>query len=103
MFRDGFSKRDKLMQQSNGKTFESFDFRKHYDANYTNGGLRYEQYIPAYRYGVYLAEDPRFSDWDTFEPAARAQWDGLNPGTWDQYKDAIRYAWEQARGAAAGA
>ncbi len=82
------------------RAFENYDFRDHYNANYANSGYRYEQFVPAYRYGYNLAEDSRFQGWDTFEAEVRRQWEMRNPDTWDRFKDAIRYAWEQVRGAA---
>lgn len=82
--------------------FTSFDtdFRSNYDTNYKNSGMTYENYTPVYRYGYNLASDDRYSnaDWNTVENDARTHWEEKNPGTWEQFKDGIHYAWERARG-----
>jgi len=76
------------------------DFRQHFGKNYANSGYTYEQYSPVYRYGYSLANDNRFAgkDWNTFEPDARREWESHNPGTWNEFKDSVRYAWDRARG-----
>ena len=28
---------------------------------------------------------------------ARSRWEERNPGTWDRFKDSVRYAWERAK------
>ena len=30
-------------------------------------------------------------------PEARTKWEQRNPGTWDKFKNAARYAWDRAR------
>ena len=84
--------------------FDSYDadFRKHYQSSYANSGLDYDAYGPVYRYGYNLAGDDRYnaSDWNTVEIDARTRWEERNPGTWDQFKDGIHYAWDRARGRA---
>ena len=75
------------------------DFRKNFQANYAKGGLTYEQYAPTYRYGYSLAssERTRGKDWNAIQSGARQTWEERNPGTWEQFKDSIRYAWEKGR------
>jgi hypothetical protein len=77
------------------------DFRTHYQSNATNTGYTYDQYAPVYRYGYGLANDPMYRDrdWSTIETDARTRWEERNPGTWEQFKDSVRYAWDKARGA----
>jgi uncharacterized protein YcfJ len=77
------------------------DFRTHYQTNATNAGYTYDQYAPVYRYGYGLANDPMYRDrdWSTIEMDARTRWEERNPGTWEQFKDSVRYAWDKARGA----
>jgi hypothetical protein len=55
-----------------------------------------------YRYGYDLANDRRYAgrDWDAVEADARHSWEERNPGSWDEFKDSVRYAWERARGRA---
>lgn len=78
------------------------DFRSDYEKNYAKSGYTFDQYSPVYRYGYDLGSDQRYtnSDWNTIEQQARSRWEERNPNTWDQFKNAIRYAWDRARGAA---
>jgi hypothetical protein len=75
------------------------DFRTHFQSSNANSGYTYDEYAPTYRYGYNLAssERTRGKDWNAIEADARRTWEERNPGTWDQFKDTIRYAWEKAR------
>jgi hypothetical protein len=77
------------------------DFRTHYQTTAANSGYSYDQYAPVYRYGYGLANDPMYRDrdWSTIESDARSRWEERNPGTWEQFKESVRYAWDKARGA----
>jgi len=81
--------------------FEDYDtdFRSDYDSKWTNSGYTYDQYSPVYRYGYNLANDDTYRgrDWNDIEMDARRRWEDRNPGTWDQFKDSVRYAWDRAR------
>jgi hypothetical protein len=35
--------------------------------------------------------------WEEIETSARQRWEAKRPGTWEKYKDGIRYAWARAR------
>jgi uncharacterized protein (TIGR02271 family) len=84
-------------------TLES-EFRQHCTRAFSGKGLTYEQCSPAYQYGYELAGDERYSgEWSTVEADARRQWEQRNAGSWDRFKDAIRYAWDRARGKARAA
>jgi hypothetical protein len=76
------------------------DFRTHYSTAFASRGSPYEHWAPAYRYGYDLASDPRARDrdWAAVEPEARRQWEARHQGTWDEVKDAVRYAWDKIRG-----
>jgi uncharacterized protein (TIGR02271 family) len=84
--------------------FEAFetDFRQHYTTTFASGGQgqAYERWAPGYRYGYELARDPRYAgrDWTALEPEARRGWEAQQKGTWEEFKDTIRYAWEKVRG-----
>jgi len=80
------------------------DFRSNYDTSYAKSGYSYDQFAPAYRYGYDLAQDERYStgDWNTVSPQVQAAWEQRNPGTWDQFKNAIMYARDKARNALKG-
>jgi hypothetical protein len=75
------------------------DFRGHHQKNATQRWGSYETYRVVYRYGFDLGTDPRYrtAEWATVEQDARPRWEERNPGTWEEFKDAIRYAWDTAR------
>jgi uncharacterized protein (TIGR02271 family) len=77
------------------------EFRTHCAETFAREGLSYEQCAPAYRYGYMLGSDGQAApgDWDAAEADARRRWEERNPGTWDRFRAAIRYAWDRARGA----
>jgi uncharacterized protein (TIGR02271 family) len=76
------------------------DFRRHYTTSLAGRGHPYERWAPGYRYGYELANDPRYAghDWPAIEPEARRDWEAGHQGTWDEFKDTIRYAWDTVRG-----
>ena len=77
-------------------TAEDSEFRNHYNAQFANSGFSYEQIAPAYRFGRNLHSSERYYsvDWDTVEPEAQQMWEQRNPGTWENFKNSIRYGWE---------
>ncbi|MCC7207982.1 MAG: hypothetical protein IT323_11795 [Anaerolineae bacterium] len=84
------------------ESFESLDgrYREHFSETFKTLGRRYDQYSPAYRYGYDLAANPRFTDadWSDVETEARRRWEEYNPTfPWDEYADAVRYAWDMTR------
>jgi uncharacterized protein (TIGR02271 family) len=89
-------------QARGGSAFAAYEreFRTHYSTAFASRGSPYEHWAPAYRYGYDLASDPRSHgrDWATVEPEARRQWEARHQGTWDEVKDAVRYAWDKIRG-----
>ena len=76
------------------------DFRSHHHTNAARRRSPYEHYRLVYRYGYDLGVDTRYcsAEWSTVEQEARPRWEERNPGTWEQFKDTIRYAWDTARG-----
>jgi uncharacterized protein (TIGR02271 family) len=76
------------------------EFRSHYDTAYASRGSGYNTWAPAYRYGYDIATDPRYRDrdWAAVETDARREWEQRHKGTWREFKDAIRYAWDKVRG-----
>jgi hypothetical protein len=83
------------------ETYET-DFRHHYTTTFASGGQgqAYERWASGYRYGYELASDSRYAgrDWTAIEPEARRGWEAQQKGTWEEFKDTVRYAWEQVRG-----
>lgn len=86
--------------------FEGYenDFRNNFKTAYANRGLTYEQVSPAYEYGYDLSSDPRYRgrDWNSIEPDIQRDWETRQPGTWNNFKDAIRYSWDKVTGAERG-
>jgi uncharacterized protein (TIGR02271 family) len=76
------------------------DFRGHYTTSLASRGHPYERWSPGYRYGYELASDSRYAgrDWTALEPEARRGWEAQQKGTWEEFKDTVRYAWEKVRG-----
>jgi uncharacterized protein (TIGR02271 family) len=74
------------------------DWRQHHEATFLSRGA-YADYEPAYRYGYELAGDVRYRgrDWAALEAEARRDWESRQAGTWEQFKDAIRYGWDKVR------
>jgi uncharacterized protein (TIGR02271 family) len=81
------------------------DFQTHYNKNFGKSGYSFDQYSPAYRYGYNLASDKSYANrnWTDIEPSIRDQWESRNKGTWEEFKDAIKYGWERVKNAARGA
>jgi uncharacterized protein (TIGR02271 family) len=76
------------------------DFRRHYTTSLASRGQPYERWSPGYRYGYELARERRYAgrDWTAVEPEARRDWEARHQGTWEEFKDTIRYAWDTVRG-----
>lgn len=74
-------------------THES-DFRSHFNQHYASSGGLYSEYEPAYQFGSNLT-DYRGRRWEDVEPAVRQQWESEHKGTWEKFKDSIRYAWNK--------
>jgi uncharacterized protein (TIGR02271 family) len=97
--RDTVRRTDVDVDRAEAGEFEQ-DFRTHCNTNFGGQGLTYEQCAPAYRYGYGLGSDRRStqSDWKSAEADAQRRWEERNPGTWDRFSPAVRYAWERGRG-----
>src|SRR5690349_9601238 len=85
-----------------GEGYATFEliFRGHHNANIVGRRGPYEHYRLVYRYGYDLGVDERFRSiaWAEVEQAARPRWEARNPGTWEEFKETIRYAWDIVRG-----
>jgi uncharacterized protein (TIGR02271 family) len=86
--------------------FATYDpiFRKHYATAFTGTGAAYTTYEPAYRYGYELSGNERYRgrDWAALEADARREWEARHPSTWERFKDAIRYGWENVHARTSG-
>ena len=76
------------------------EFRSHYDTAFARRGVPYDRWVPAYRYGYDVANDPRYRDrdWATVETDAQREWEQRHQGTWEEFKEAVRYGWDKVRG-----
>ncbi|HSM59017.1 MAG TPA: general stress protein [Candidatus Sulfomarinibacteraceae bacterium] len=74
-------------------------YEEHYDEYYGESDYSYDSYDAAYRYGYSLATYPRYrdNDWSEVEMDARERWESDNEGAWEEFKDAVRHGWEEAK------
>jgi hypothetical protein len=73
------------------------EFEHHFQSNYPDSEYTSAQFVPAYRYGYNLANNEiyrEYDQWSDVEPDARRYWEEKNPGTWEEFKDAVRHAWQ---------
>lgn len=75
----------------------SAPWRTHFDLHYAQGGSRWEDYEPAYRYGDAARADPRYVGraWEDAEPELQRDWDARGAGPWERFKAAVRHAWDR--------
>jgi hypothetical protein len=80
------------------------DFRDHYLRTYSTTGASYERFMPAYMFGLTMADDPRYrsQEWDRAEADLGREWGQHQSGSWEEFKAGVRYAWDRARSAAKG-
>ena len=103
---DANFERNSRTQPYQSEPYSSYEpvFHEHFSSMYAQSGRQYADYEPAYRYGYSLAVDPRYRDrdWYAIEPEVRDGWTGYGGrGTWEQFKDAVKYAWDRVRGRSA--
>lgn len=83
------------------RSFDEYDtdFRSFYNTNLTNSNVTYEELQPAFKYGYQLAKNEPFrsSPWSAVEADAQKIWENKNPGTWEQNRAVVKYAWEKVR------
>lgn len=74
-------------------------YEEHYDEYYTDTDYSYDSYDTAYRYGYSLATYPRYRDYDWTEVQmdARERWEDDHEGTWEEFKEAVRHGWQEAK------
>ncbi|HLS46896.1 MAG TPA: hypothetical protein VK012_00125 [Gemmatimonadales bacterium] len=74
---------------------------------YTIGADYYERFRPAYRYGFEAAGRLEDRPWEEIEAELEAGWDRYEhridaTSTWHDIRDAVRDAWDRARGRTGG-
>lgn len=85
--------------QGGGHTNEA-ECRAHWQATYGGRGGRYEDYMPAYRYGRTLADNEKYSTyrWNDLEPEARREWESKNSDSpWESIEKAVRFGSQKWR------
>jgi stress response protein YsnF len=80
-----------------GLNAEDEEYRRHFMNTY--GGKDFESYRAAYHYADEDSDARRFQDRDfsEIEEDIHRSWDRNHPGTWTQFKDAIRYGWNRKK------
>ena len=76
-------------------------FRLHYISIYAGSGLSYDDYLPAYGYGLGKASEASYRGraWDDVEADLRRDWEVNHPGSaWEHFKAAVRHGWEKITG-----
>jgi len=73
------------------------DYRTNFKTAFPGGDYTYDQVRPAYHYGHDWASQGGDKDWNGIEREARTHWEAKNPGTWERFKDSIRYGYERAK------
>ena len=76
------------------RSFDASRYRRHFEERRL-GGAKFEEHARAYRLGEELRRPGSSARWEDVEPDARARWEAERAGTWDEFKDSIRYAWSQ--------
>lgn len=89
------------MNEPKGPIYDNYEdiLHRHYDENYDDGRYPLERYEIAYTYGFNLAADEpyRDRDWLEIEEEARRGWEEQQAGPWEDFKEAIQYAWKTAK------
>ncbi|MES2148383.1 MAG: hypothetical protein V4508_01200 [Pseudomonadota bacterium] len=73
-------------------------FRSHWSIVYASADGDYEDYAPAYRYGLSMAKSELYGGraWPEVEQQLKTDWEKRNPGSaWERFKAAIRHGWER--------
>lgn len=87
------------LQTGEDDTYE-MAFLRHYETNFVESEHDYSKFAPAYHYGYDLGIDQRLQQrsWAEIEPEAQRYWNSHNyAGSWEEFKEAVQYAWRQAR------
>jgi hypothetical protein len=82
--------------------FEHYDhdFRSNWEQSFRSTGYGYERYQPAYQYGYTVGSERRYRGrrWEEVEADVRRDWEQRHPNdAWDDFKDAVRHAWQRVR------
>lgn len=73
-------------------------FRQHYLSTYGSSGRSYDDYLPAYGYGMNKASEAGYRGraWNEVEAELQRDWEAEHPGSaWEHFKAAVRHGWEK--------
>jgi hypothetical protein len=73
------------------------EYRQHFMNHYAAKGGEYGHYSPAYELGHSYAHRNKGSDWSAAQPDLRREWEQRGQGPWDDFREAIEFAWNKAR------
>lgn len=76
------------------------EFRRDYDENLAEGGVPFDEYVPAYRYGADVVQKGRYANkrFDDVETDLRSDWEREYPDRdWMRVRDAARYGFMRGR------
>lgn len=67
----------------------------HYDTFYSGQGIDFKYYESAYQFGAEIAASPEYKNvlWVDAKNKVQAQWEAVNPGTWDDHRVQIVHGW----------
>jgi uncharacterized protein (TIGR02271 family) len=74
------------------RSFDASRYRSHFD-QLPAGDTKFEEHVPAYRFGEGLARPGASARWEDVETDARSRWESQHPGTWEKFKGSIRHAY----------
>lgn len=89
-----------LAAEPPGRSRHEAGWRSHH-AQQHGGDEHYDEYAPAYLYGLDMATHEQHGGkaWQEAEPALRASWEQRHPqSSWSRFSAAVRHGWEQLRG-----
>lgn len=73
-------------------------YREHWSSQYAAGGMRFDDYDPAYRYGHSMAGSASYrgQSWEQVENELRGNWEHTYPqSAWDDFKAAVKHGWDR--------
>jgi len=92
-----------VKKEPKGPIYDNYEdiMHRHYEENYDPGRYPFERYEIAYTYGFDLMGDEAYKDrdWLEIEDEVRKGWQEKEAGPWEDFKGAIKHAWETARAA----
>ena len=76
------------------------ELHRYYDRDLAWTHRPFDEFVPAFQFGLALAGDERFrsKNWNEIDQEARKNWDEKHHGTWEIYNAAIQHAFEKGRG-----